>query len=374
VTIKSANLLLFMINDILDFSQIKNGKLRLNLTDFRAYDVVKEVSKLIKFQAKRKGLEFILKKSNNYHKDIIINSDPNRVKQILLNLLGNALKFTTKGQIIISIEVLEEVVKSEKNLITITQEEKPRKIKISIQDTGCGIKKEDIPRLFNLFGRLENPESIKINPNGIGLGLAISQNLVERLNPNQEHNKIYVRSHYGEGSCFWFFLNEKIISDTDELLSERLTQLSEYQTKFFGMKPFNSTENNKKNVLVVDDDQINLTVISTYLEKIKGFSFKTAFNGQEAVKMVKEATRSNKPFDFIVMDCNMPVMNGFDATRKILKMINKGKVPPLKIIAATADTSKAEHDLCLKVGMKSVLVKPFTMNDLSKILEDNCIN
>ena len=201
LALRSSQLLMYMINDILDLTQITNGKLRLNIINFNVADCIKDLSKLIKFQAKRKGLQF------EFHNKLdpkrqMINSDPNRLKQIILNLLGNALKFTEKGAVTI---VLEKALQGE--------------VTNSVKDSGCGIKKEDIPRLFNLFGKLESKESLKVNQAGIGLGLAISQSLTKLLNMNRPGAEITVQSEFGKGSVFAFDLYDmkgKIAEDNSD--------------------------------------------------------------------------------------------------------------------------------------------------------------
>ena len=147
---------------------------------------------MIKFQAKAKGLFFELKRGKNQREDfksMRFNSDPNRLKQVILNLLGNALKFTEKGGITISVE---------------TYSYNPEAILISVEDTGLGIKQEDIPRLFKLFGKLDDKSRKKMNESGVGLGLALSQSLVKLLNMGRKDALIKVESELGKGSRFFF--------------------------------------------------------------------------------------------------------------------------------------------------------------------------
>jgi signal transduction histidine kinase len=179
-----------VINDILDYSQISNGKIRLNCESFSIWETMKDVTKLIKFQAKEKGLDFKLENHievKEEKRQYLVDSDPNRLKQVLLNLLGNALKFTSQGS------------------IRVILESEPDRYIIKVIDTGMGIKEEDQKKLFKLFGKLEDEKSMEVNKSGVGLGLAISQSLVKILNNNHEDAEIKVISEINKGSCFYLF-------------------------------------------------------------------------------------------------------------------------------------------------------------------------
>ena len=186
---RCSNLLLFMINDILDFSQISNGKLRLNFSKYRIVDLTKEVSALIKFQCNKKNIELIINIPTELNNQIL-SCDPRRVQQVLLNLISNALKFTEKGYIKLS---LKKII-----------ENKKRFIQFSVEDSGLGIKESEKHKLFQLFGKLDldNPS---INPSGVGLGLVISKHLVEMLS-GDSNALIEVESQYQKGSVFKFKL------------------------------------------------------------------------------------------------------------------------------------------------------------------------
>jgi two-component system, sensor histidine kinase len=383
-----------MINDILDFSQITNGRLRLNSTTFDVVESVKEVTKLIKFQAKRKGLrfEFINKFQDNIGK-VLFQSDPNRVKQVVLNLLGNALKFTEKGFIRITVEPGEERPMSNCDLDILSNYYNNNKIcsvKFTVQDTGCGIKSEDIPKLFQLFAKLETQESKKVNQTGVGLGLAISQSLVRRLNKEKPGEEIKVLSELGKGSCFYFTLRSlmltevnsesirNIVSSNLRLKStvnfaeedEGIRKISLPKTPMMKKVRSMSTSNASlptneilpktlKKVLVVDDDQINIMVLSAYLKSFEDCKFNVALNGLEAVELVKRQAKEFYYFDIIFMDCNMPVMDGFEATRTILQMVKSKEIPSLPIIASTANASQPDYEMCFKCGMVDYLAKTY---------------
>lgn len=374
-----------MINDLLDLSQISKGTLSLHPVKFNVEELTRDVVKLIKFQAKRKGVRVeILNKIQAHH---TLFSDPNRIKQVLLNLLSNALKFTQEGAIKVHIEQLGE--KSEGTIVMDKKEllEKrqigSRAVKFSVEDSGSGIKPDDIPKLFKLFGMIRNEESKKVNKSGVGLGLAISQKLVRILNNKREGGEITVKSELGKGSIFSFIINpfeEKRheINHTKHSLQENESFFSEKNHNFRGPHHFPNLKLNfktpsmssaKKNILIVDDDQINIMVLSKFIETFRDCEFSVAFNGKEAIDIVLKNAKKEVFFDLIFMDCNMPIMDGFEATSTLLKMVSSKEIPTLNIIASTANTSQADNDKCYNYGMVDIICKPFTKKMLREKIE-----
>ena len=203
---RSGNLLLYMINDFLDFSQIIYKKIRLNLELVNIHEIIKETAELIEFQAKKKNLAFLVN-LNNVPIDFKIYIDGNRIKQILLNLLSNALKFTQQGFIKLSVKMIKEKPNST--------------LKFSVKDSGIGIKESDKPKLFRLFSKLDQSDK-EINKTGVGLGLTISQSLVKLLDGNKERG-IGLKSERGTGSKFWFFVSSK--DDEEENVFSRTESL-----------------------------------------------------------------------------------------------------------------------------------------------------
>ena len=376
IGIRSANLLNFLINDILDFSQISYKKLRLNVERINLRELVSEIFNLMKTQAKIKKIDFSWEIKENE----IIYSDSNRVKQILLNLLGNAIKFTNKGFILLKVEKIEDI--------------QSRIFKFSVEDSGIGIKEEDISKLFVLFGKLkqENPE---INKTGIGFGLTISNTLAKMLYSGPDAG-IHVKSIYGEGSNFSFkidggseelenfsFIDEKFNNDTNN--DTVITKMARYdslasldksliypRTSILStsLQECEISQNlNMKKILVVDDDAINIMILTKYLEFFK-LEYLTAMNGKEAIGIIeKEIIIKNNEISAILMDCNMPVMDGFQATENIIKLLNTNQKKEIPIIAVTANVTNADLDLCLKSGMKKFLPKPVRRKDLGVILQ-----
>jgi CheY-like chemotaxis protein len=364
---------MLMINDILDYSQISNGKLRLNYECFSLWDTIKDVTKLIKFQAKAKGLLFIvecnLKNAADYGKKALIRSDPNRLKQILLNLFGNALKFTMEGSIKISLESEDD------------------KYIIKVRDTGMGIKQEDQPKLFQLFGKLDNNEKKDcINKFGVGLGLAISQSLVKILNENVEGAEIKVESEYGKGSCFYFPLLIKnqdglakensvdIIEFNDGEMTENMQIIQRNCNHFHPKIPAEVKLNRVKRILVVDDDQINILVASNFLRSYSDYTFDTAINGLDAIDNIKNSALTGNYYDVILMDCNMPKLDGYETTKIIIDMISNKMIPKVSIIACTANASPLDYEVCFKSGMSDFISKPFSKADLREMIEKNTRN
>jgi signal transduction histidine kinase/AmiR/NasT family two-component response regulator len=416
VVMTSGKLLLSMINDILDMSLIGKDKLKLYPEYTNILNIVEESVKLLKLQATSKGV--LLNVQNNIvdEKKRIVKTDGNRLRQILTNLIGNAIKFTNQGTVIVRVseKLFEEEFsinlnkcKSRQSSAVSIDEEKlkissqlhikkyKRQIFFEVIDTGIGIKTRDLSGLFKLFGKL-NLDDSRINRQGVGLGLAVSQSLVKSLNNYAAAGEIRVESEYGKGSRFYFplFISEDPIDNTSE---KQLTSTKfpfHFRTKSStilngrdkyniftdedGDKPENplikTIKRKKLNVLIVDDDQINLLVASNYIQSSSTdefkFSFQTALNGQMAVEIALKNHLKGTPFNIILMDCNMPVMDGFEATQILKEKMTMQQIAYSPIIAITANVTSADVDKCFKSGMDGYLSKPFKKVDLiTKIQE-----
>ena len=285
----SAKSLLGIINDILDFSKIEAGKLTIEKIDFDIYKVMGDVIQLIEIKAEEKNLELVV----GYGKDVGKNfvGDSLRISQILTNLLGNAIKFTEKGEVSIYIEKMHK-----------------DRFRFEVRDTGIGLSPEQVKKLFKSFSQADGSTTRKYG--GTGLGLTISKQLVELMG-----GKIWVESEEGIGSSFIF-----------EIDLEEKTNLSNYN--IFG----------DKTILVVDDNDSWHSILSTTLSTF-GVKVEHAYNGQEAVEKVKEST---KPYDLILMDWNMPELNGIEATQKINEMNHKEDIPTVVMISAYHEESLVE--------------------------------
>lgn len=355
IALKSAHLLEFLIKDILDFSQFTFKKLRMNFSSFNIMELVEEVMSLMQFQAKNRdiSLELITKIKEN---SLICRSDPNRIKQILINLIGNAIKFTKTGFVRLTLELEHP-------------EDNNYLLKFSVQDTGIGIKQEDQRHLFKLFGKLKQ-EDPEINKNGIGLGLAISNALVRLLYDNENENFIHLQSKYGEGSLFWFYVDigEALITEKQQQPSP--SKFSPSLKKTLDSDSPKNQEKGNKAILLVDDDALNLFVLENYLEKAP-FKLIKAQNGAEAVKIVEnEVLKGEMHISLILMDCNMPVMNGFIATDKIIESLKRANREIIPIIGITANDIEYEEEKGLAAGMKKMLMKPVKKEEFMNVIQN----
>jgi len=377
---RSANLLLYMINDFLDFSQIIYKKIRLNLEFVKIHEIISETVELVEFQVRKKNLHFIVD-LKNIKDDLKIQTDGNRIKQILLNLLSNSLKFTQHGFIKLSVKVMPSDKSSQ-----------AQTIKFSVKDSGIGIKEIDRPKLFRLFSKLDQADQ-EMNKTGVGLGLTISQSLVKLLDGNESRG-ITMKSESGKGSKFWFFINskeeeEENVFSRPENLKIKIPFIKSYSNNsttslnYFptekdvlvntincrNIKSFQMMNKKEKKILIADDDLINLMIIQKYLE-FYGLNYLTANDGEEAFEKVKNdiMTQENSII-LILMDCNMPILDGFQSSKKILKFIRDEGLNEIPIIAVTANVEVADQEKCYQAGMKKFLTKPVKRKDLGVVLQ-----
>lgn len=327
----SANALLAIINDILDFSKIEAGKLDLELIDFDLGKLLAEVRAMFMHKVKEKELAFdcVLDPAINFE----VNSDPGRLRQILINLLNNAIKFTENGEIIIACDLQEE---TENQVI----------IKFRVSDSGIGIPDDKKDKLFRSFSQVDASTTRKYG--GTGLGLAISKKLVELMG-----GQIGVESKVGSGSTFWFVLtldkvkNEISCQDTDFTDVEEITGAEIESTS------------KKLKILVVDDNVVNQKVARRMLTQL-GHDVEVVGDGKEAVAAIQ-----SRRFNLVFMDCQMPVMDGFEATRIIRSEKIEEDVP---IIAMTANVMKGDREKCLASGMDDYISKPVQSEEIIRVL------
>ncbi|MBI5403087.1 MAG: PAS domain S-box protein [Ignavibacteriae bacterium] len=327
-TIKSSGeILLSLINDILDFSKIESGKLKLENHPCNIKKCAEDLLNSFQIPAKEKKLFIKWDFSNNIPDSVI--TDSARLKQILSNLISNAIKYTDKGGITIDVE-------SEK------MEKDNLELKFNVKDTGIGIPKESIPQLFQPFSQLDSSSTRKYG--GTGLGLIICRNLVEMMK-----GKITVRSQSGKGSEFIFTISCKQDSENHKL--------------DFVKKPinFNLADEIPLSILLVEDNLINQKVTIRLMKRF-GYNIDLAENGLKAIDAVKK-----KHYDIIFMDIQMPEMDGIEATEKILKMFPKDKCPV--IIAMTAAVMKGDRERCLNAGMLDYIPKPVLPEAVQNAIE-----
>lgn len=323
----STKSLLIVLNDILDYSKIEAGKLNLEKKPFQITEVTDEVVGLFTTVARQKGLSIRTRVGIDIPRTLI--GDYFRLRQVLSNLIGNAIKFTTNGTIDVDI-VCEEIGES-----TV-------KLKFTVSDTGIGIAHDKLNLLFKSFSQVDDSNTRQFG--GTGLGLAISKKLTELMD-----GEIWVESKEGEGSkfCFTAIFNltaEKAMGASDDISDLVLESVI------------------KKKILVVEDDEVSRKIVSIVLRK-KEIDVYLASNGKEAVEMfTKEA------FDLIMMDMNMPYMDGFSATRLIRQKeeMSNSHTP---IIAMTAYALSGDREKCLAVGVDDYLSKPLDIHELSLVID-----
>ncbi|MDH3353898.1 MAG: PAS domain S-box protein [Chromatiales bacterium] len=322
---RSGKNLLGLINDILDFSKIEAGKLETENEQFNLNNLMDDLINIMGLSAGEKGLN-IRYESPQYMSHHLI-GDVLRLRQVLINLISNAIKFTDEGEVVIAIQ---ESDKDEGSTV----------LEFSISDTGIGITNEQQSRLFQSFSQADSSTTRQYG--GTGLGLVISKQLVDLMGGD-----IRVESSYGEGSTFIFTLPFKIIP------SDVVRSHVEVPSNV-GLEEKLSTIRGAE-ILLVDDNEVNLIIASEILERA-GLNISKANQGAEAVEQV-----NRHHFDLVLMDLQMPVMDGFDATIAIRKIKPASDLP---IIAMTADAMGDVKDRCLTAGMNGYVSKPIDIEQL----------
>ncbi len=323
----SSEALLAVLNDILDYSKIEAGRMELEKIAFSLKKVVEDASGLFQLAAAEKDL--VMETFIDGNAPRILIGDSFRLRQILSNLIGNAVKYTSEGRI----DVIVEKIKSLENHEVL--------LKFTVMDSGIGIPEDQTGILFNSFTQVDNSNTREFG--GTGLGLAISKNLVELMSGN-----IWVESKVGEGSrfCFTCILESAGEGDYRIVSSEKNKS---------GME-----QGKALRILLADDDLVSRMVVEKFSEK-KGWKVIFASNGEEAVDLLKRAQ-----FDVILMDVQMPVMDGFKATRIIRQMDGSRKTP---IIAITAYALKGDRGKCIEAGMDDYLAKPIDAEEFYAIVQ-----
>lgn len=321
--VSASHNLLDLVNGVLDISKIEAGKMELINKEYNSFELFNSLSTMVIPRIGDKPIDF----KTVIASDIppILKGDTGKLKQIILNLLTNAVKYTDKGFIKYRVECINDYKNNQTKLI------------ITVTDTGRGIKKEDIDRLFKKFERLEEDRNTSIE--GTGLGLAITESLAELMG-----GKVTVISDYGKGSTFKFVVVEEIVNKESNLVVNEQTTLN-YET-FEGKK-----------VLVVDDSKLNLKVAENVLKNFK-VSTETVTSGLECLSCVK-----SKKYDIIFMDIMMPNMSGVE----VLKKLREEKVN-IPVIALTADAIEGQEEKYISEGFDGYLSKPIDKTKLKVIL------
>lgn len=323
----AAHYLLGILNDILDFSKVEAGKLDLEEIDFNLDDLLENVGTIVSVQAQERGLDLNIDKNNAV--GLALRGDPLRLQQVLMNLSSNALKFTDSGKVTISVRALDQIDDGVRLLF-------------SVKDTGPGLSRDQVGRLFEAFQQADSSTTRRYG--GTGLGLVICKRLVQLMGGD-----IGVDSMLGQGSNFYFELVLPRVT-TQKTLSESLP-LEDAKARLRGAR-----------VLLVEDNQLNQEVAKAILEH-EGVKVDIAENGRVAVDIIR--TKGVDYYHLVLMDLQMPELDGFGATQQIRALSGSERLP---IVAMTADTVKEDRTRCLEIGMSDFVSKPMRITKLLTML------
>lgn len=345
----SGEALLQIINDVLDYSKIESENMAMDMHPFNLKKCVEETYDILYYKAQEKNIDLLYDIDTTISNFII--GDKARLRQILINLVGNAIKFTTKGHILISIT---------KNKNAGSNDE----LQFAVKDTGIGITEEQINRLFKAFSQADSTTYGKYG--GTGLGLAISSRLVALMG-----GKIWVTSEPGEGSTFYFTIKTNF-ADGHEKINEEVRQEITYE-KYLPEKIGKKTEDHfiiepvKKlaeqipvKILVAEDNEVNQKVIEIILSRL-GYQPFIVSNGLAVLEIM-----GKEKFDLIFMDVQMPELDGLETTQEIVKILPHGKRPI--IIAMTAFAMEGDKQKCMDAGMDDYISKPVKIEEISEMI------
>lgn len=321
---KSGDSLLTIINDILDFSKIESGKTDLAVDPFDLQEIVTETVQIVKPLIREKKLDIQICLDETL--PIPLYGDASRLKQVLTNIIGNAVKFTLEGSIEIEVLVKEQC---EENVY----------LKFKVKDTGVGIPAEKRPQLFEPFYQLDNFMTRKTQ--GTGLGLAISKKLIELM-----HGDIWIEDSDETGTTFIFTACFKINN-------EEVGQRIEFSQ--------NNNRDTPLHILIAEDNEMNRLVLSKMIEK-KGHFVDHVVDGKEALEAVKR-----NAYDIVFMDVHMPQLNGFEVTQAIKENLSSEDCP--YIVAVTANALRGDRERCLKAGMDDYISKPIKSESIYQVME-----
>ena len=336
----SSEALLFLISDILDFSKIESGRLDLDMHALNLNDLLHETLRLFQADAASKKID-LLHEFDDALPEVII-GDEKRIRQILINLLGNAFKFTNKGSVVLKASVRDNEEQSSQS-----------HLEFEIRDTGIGIDSNEIDTIFEPFSQADSSTTRRFG--GTGLGLSISRRLASAMN-----GQLSVKSQLGSGSSFFFdFIvnihREKVLS------SEASSESNLSLTKNDGT--VNSPDDSLKLKVLVAEDNLANQHLLRYMLKRMGCVAQFCNNGKELISLLSE-----HPSDLILMDLQMPLMDGFEATHAIRNGEAGNKAKSIKIIALTANALSGDRDRCLDAGMDAYLSKPIKISLLKKCI------
>ncbi len=327
IAYNSGEALLSILNDILDFSKIEAGKLELEFIPFDMKNLINELAVLLKQRANEKKTR--LKLDIDPQLPAVIKGDSVRIRQILSNLMTNAIKFTEQGTVTIKIIVLEKT-------------DKIVRLRMEVNDTGIGIAEVAQKKLFNSFTQADGTTTRKYG--GTGLGLAIVRQLVTMM-----RGRLGIESEEGAGSSFWAEISFEI--PDKKILEDKKSAAVEVDKNLQG------------HVLLVEDNPVNQIVAKKMLEKM-GLSFEVVNNGEEAINRLKQ----EHAFNLVLMDCQMPVMDGYAATGALRELEKETSMERLTVVAMTANAMEGDKEKCLAAGMDDYVAKPVKQQALKETL------
>ncbi|MCG8534002.1 MAG: ATP-binding protein, partial [Pseudomonadales bacterium] len=330
----SGHALLHLINDILDLSKIEAKRMELERIPFNPHDLIDECLAVFQSKELSSNLSFYTRVSKDIPSVLI--GDPTRLRQVLLNLMSNAVKFTKHG----SIGILASIDNHSDNKITVT---------FKVKDTGIGIPRDIQQNLFTPFTQADSSTTRRYG--GTGLGLSICKELVHIM-----QGEIGVESEPSKGSIFWFNCRFEVGKVTDLPLQRKTIKAANEE----------ASENLAIRMLVAEDNDVNRVVIKGLVNKL-GSSADFAVNGLEAVEIYKN---KHSELDVILMDCEMPEMDGYEATRSIREYELHNKLPRKPIIAVTAHAVGESKELCLQAGMDEYITKPIRLEALKNKIHE----
>ncbi|MBY0464395.1 MAG: response regulator [Burkholderiales bacterium] len=339
--LSSGQTLLALLNDILDLSKVEAGKLQLEATEFDVQTLVRDTQALFAGSAKNNQLDLLSTWHGAAHQHY--RADAHRLRQMLANLVGNAIKFTAQGSV--RIEATE-----------VMREGMAATLEFAVIDTGVGIPADKLPRLFKPFSQAD--ESTTRHFGGSGLGLSIVSTLAKAMG-----GEAGVESQVGTGSRFWFRIRAEAVSDSQLLPDTAASAVVKphERTTATGLTTAHSGR-----VLVVDDNDTNCKVIQALLTKL-GLQVTVVHDGHQAVQAIRQALPDTLP-DLVFMDVNMPVMDGYEATQLIREWEAAQRVGAMPIIALTANAFEDDRHRCVNAGMNDFLTKPIAVSALKAAL------
>lgn len=330
----ASNTLLAIVNDILDFSKIESGKMTLINNPYKTTQLLQDVSAILQIRAKEKNLLSKIFLDKNLPKELL--GDETKIKQIITNLLSNAVKYTETGSVTFSVTLM----RIEENTAT---------IRFVVKDTGIGIKKNELNKLFEVFQRVDEKRNAKIQ--GTGLGLSITKQLLELMD-----SKIQVQSEYNKGSTFSFILKQKIVNTTP--IGNINTLFSTKKKESIHAPGFSAPD---ANILVVDDNTMNLVVIEGLLEPTK-IQIDTANSGEKCLEMI-----ASKHYDIIFLDHMMPNMDGIETLQEMQKRQHMCQDVP--VIILTANAIHGAKEMYIEKGFTDYLAKPVSPDLLGNMIQ-----